>query len=753
MPSQPDNNSPEGEQRTGLPPTELPTNAKPTPPPTSRWITFLTKMAIASRLMGKEIYRNKLRWFDLRRGHYRLGRKAYEVAPSLPDQSPTVDRLKRIHDRLEALSRPINCGPSSKDKLKATVKGMLRAMKIQILKFRRKRAFRKLGGEIRQDPLADAELSSEIGSSKAVFDRIQSVNAEIRDLAAGTYFWARKPLLTLSIVFALSLAGAGIIHNRALAAPDLSTPRKAVQAFEDALQRNDMALAKSLALASDQQLLAAKMRHDGFYALNRSAIAVNNKFGPEQGTEPPVDYAAELAKLHEQIEGNKATVGGKNSFSLFTPTFKLERTGEAWKLDLRSDTPPSGEDQAIQQRLLKQWNEITQRIEKGDYKTRQEVADAITAAIATLTPATDANPRSQGSEKPGEKAPSSAPSSEATAWANQYRNAKFITDAEFLRRVGPVHLVVRASSYASRYIHNMEETIRESAAKHGITITPDSTDIQLVVDVDLDRATVHHSEGNDHALYSVIVQVGFVTKANCRRGDKFVQLDVYPVRSWKIVTEKEHWGGDYTNELRTAVNGLLDTFAKWTDADTVDDKSHWLASLWPAAEDADMHKNFLSPVKVDTGQTNPIFNGVTRLAFVKAGLLESAGKQFNSGSIEQTWTAELKRAGYKVEPSADLRILHEIAVLWLVYNSLGSALNALEERMDPDAGFYVDLSAVSVSQKNVVFEFQGELRRADVYLWSDLEATMSLSKDESESAQNLVDGRVDYCIKRFKELR
>ena len=73
--------------------------------------------------------------------------------------------------------------------------------------------------------------------------------------------------------------------------------------------------------------------------------------------------------------------------------------------------------------------------------------------------------------------------------------------------------------------------------------------------------------------------------------------------------------------------------------------------------------------------------------------------------------------------------------------------------MDPDAGFYVDLSAVSVSQKNVVFEFQGELRRADVYLWSDLEATMSLSKDESESAQNLVDGRVDYCIKRFKELR
>ena len=157
-----------------------------------------------------------------------------------------------------------------------------------------------------------------------------------------------------------------------------------------------MVLARSLALGNEQQLLAAKMRHDYFYTFNRVALAVSHKFGGEQGTQPPADYTAELARLDEQIEGNSATVGSKNLPSLFTPTFKLEKIGEVWKVDLRSDTS-SAEDQAMLQRLIKQFNETTQRIEKGDYKTKEEIAEAIVAALSEGTAASSQHPPSSSS--------------------------------------------------------------------------------------------------------------------------------------------------------------------------------------------------------------------------------------------------------------------------------------------------------------------------------------------------------------------
>src|SRR6266446_4169526 len=96
MPSQPDNNSPEGEQRTGLQPTDLPAAPQTDRPAKTFWKTFLKKMGISARLMGKEIYRKKLRWFDLRRADYRLGRKAYEQHVVVPDTTGIIERLNNL---------------------------------------------------------------------------------------------------------------------------------------------------------------------------------------------------------------------------------------------------------------------------------------------------------------------------------------------------------------------------------------------------------------------------------------------------------------------------------------------------------------------------------------------------------------------------------------------------------------------------------------------------------------------------------
>ena len=37
--------------------------------------SFPRKIAITARLLGKELHRKKLKWFDLRRADYRLGEK------------------------------------------------------------------------------------------------------------------------------------------------------------------------------------------------------------------------------------------------------------------------------------------------------------------------------------------------------------------------------------------------------------------------------------------------------------------------------------------------------------------------------------------------------------------------------------------------------------------------------------------------------------------------------------------------------
>ena len=97
-------------------------------------------------------------------------------------------------------------------------------MNIQILNFRRSRAFRKIGSNIRQTPPTDGSLSDEMKSAEAVFGHIQRISAEIRELASGTYFWARRPLLgvTLAVALVLLAGAASSVKNSAAGGSDVS---------------------------------------------------------------------------------------------------------------------------------------------------------------------------------------------------------------------------------------------------------------------------------------------------------------------------------------------------------------------------------------------------------------------------------------------------------------------------------------------------------------------------------------------------
>lgn len=231
---------------------------------------FLKKMAIAVRLFGREIHRAKLRCFDLRAADYHLGKKAYETQSSMSDQKQTIDRINKIQDQIKALGNPDSFEPAFKQKIKAAVKEAGRLIKIQILKFRRNHALRKLGDHIRHGSEAHAELTPEIDNSRNVANEIGSVNSDIRGLAVKTYFWARRPLLTSAIVLAVVLLCSGLIHHQAQSQPS-STPTPVAQSDPkmDALIAELFSTAAAKASSASTPASSAKLRSEDSLAVER----------------------------------------------------------------------------------------------------------------------------------------------------------------------------------------------------------------------------------------------------------------------------------------------------------------------------------------------------------------------------------------------------------------------------------------------------------------------------------------------------
>ena len=243
-------------------------------------------------------------------------------------------------------------------------------------------------------------------------------------------------------------------------------------------------------------------------------------------------------------------------------------------------------------------------------------------------------------------------------------------------------------------------------------------------------------------VYIVSVKLGFLTRANCRRGDKFVQLDVYPCYVWAAVYggmgDLVNFATAYAKACREAVGGAFDRMAKISEADDTGDEA-WKASLWPPAQNNELYKNFVSPMKDDNGPSKRVFYGVTKFALLDIDLEEDAAKEFNADSLRQRWSTELNRNGQEIAPSSDLLIRHEVEMYELA----------------KDWGFakakfgYVNMSYVRAYQRNVVFPFNGELRRATVWLWSDVNTAAALPKDKSDTARDLVNQSIRSAAREF----
>jgi hypothetical protein len=346
--------------------------------------------------------------------------------------------------------------------------------------------------------------------------------------------------------------------------------------------------------------------------------------------------------------------------------------------------------------------------------------------------------------------PSTKLDADATAWANSYRSAKFITRAEFVKRVGPVRMVIRERG-VSENVPNFASILETSAASHGLTIVSEPSNVELNVDAELTRSKITSEEEDgwgrretDYSMaYMTSVQISFAVKANCRRGDKFVQLNVYPCRGasmyYEYMGQWVDFNAAYSNAFRQTVDSAFDFIGKFTDADDTDDAAAWNASLWPVAQNTEMYKIFLSPVSAQPGASNLAFYGLTKLELKDIELNEDAGKELNAGSVQQTWINELSRNGQQIGLPSDVRIFHDVDAY-----HLSRSLFGFERKL-----CYFDQSLIRVYEKNVVFEFNGELRRADVCIWKDRDRATALPRDHSNTIQDLVSRSIQSAAREF----
>ena len=169
----------------------------------------LTKIAVAARLLGKELHRLKLKRVDLRRVELRLGEKAYTTGTT-DGQSELVSKLDRVTRRLTQL-RQQEVQPLSTfgGKIKALISKIAKAIQIGVLQLKRRRLLKQLGAKLRQSA-TNSSLAEETQLARGVADRLSSVETEITQLAPETYPWARRPLLLACLVLLLAAIGGAL---------------------------------------------------------------------------------------------------------------------------------------------------------------------------------------------------------------------------------------------------------------------------------------------------------------------------------------------------------------------------------------------------------------------------------------------------------------------------------------------------------------------------------------------------------------
>jgi hypothetical protein len=192
---------------------------------------------------------------------------------------------------------------------------------------------------------------------------------------------------SMSGIVIATVACVSLCTGRALAGPDLSTPKAAAMSFADALQAGDVAAAKTAAVgdAQNQDLVSTLAEVAAQNAKLREAAKA--KFGEEASKKIAKKMTSEeLAKQLDEAEikenGDTATITSKENPG---NPLTLKKVDGQWKVDMLSGA--AGAQTAQQLPLIKAFgtlmSELATEINDGKYKTVDEAQSAMQTKMMT----------------------------------------------------------------------------------------------------------------------------------------------------------------------------------------------------------------------------------------------------------------------------------------------------------------------------------------------------------------------------------
>jgi hypothetical protein len=336
-------------------------------------------------------------------------------------------------------------------------------------------------------------------------------------------------------------------------------------------------------------------------------------------------------------------------------------------------------------------------------------------------------------------------------WANRYRNAPWITGAEFLQEVSEVKLEVDASGLGSLVsAEDLEAGIRRALQTEGFQINPQAP-VTVHVTVRFKQSDItNHIYGTDvieqtyhHPELLEFYSMRFLIPATVFREGGFQKLALSP--AWSFVTGGFYGGfgrQDVLDDLPSEIHSLLTTIRGDDYRPSSEEETSWSNSLWDERDNERMYKEYAASQNSQGIDLERVFSGVHRLK-LSVELEHDSSSCINRSWIENEWGNTLSGAGLPVDPDSPFVLDHQIITL-IERNLIGVEV------------CYTNADVIYFKQRSVVFPWavkdpgqaQREVRlvRSSVLIDEHVNLGILLPRDRTD-----VSHQIDQSIQEFIE--
>jgi len=326
----------------------------------------------------------------------------------------------------------------------------------------------------------------------------------------------------------------------------------------------------------------------------------------------------------------------------------------------------------------------------------------------------------------------------ASAASNTFSQARYISPSQFLSEVKEVSLTFEPDPLATKYISADEQRnyVANALVRYGIAVRPNSA-VSLMVTFEHRQSTVRvttwytsGSTDEDYLIHDLFVSMQFFVRAAALRKGHFHLLVVAPTFcidniDWSEDTDffsKSMFGNAYVKKFKDAFAGGLADCLKVIASETSGETAPWYVNSWTEKEKASADAEFTRIMQSQPAVEKRPFDGLDvapELHLVPDNHGDKCVMPPWDPSWRKSWGRSFQRLSWvDTQGQAALTLKH---MFWCYLKG--------------SPGYYWLVDTISLAERNVVFELNGQLVRTAGLLFFSHRSTVSVEKDIGTNIQ------------------